>query len=43
MFGDDCVTFKDANASVRVDGATVSIDTHTRVSETCVLTLARPG
>lgn len=32
MFGDDCVTFKDRNASVTVDGVTVSVDTQTRVS-----------
>lgn len=32
MFGDDCVTFKDRNASVTVDGVAVSIDTQTRVS-----------
>lgn len=41
MFGDDCVTFKDANVSVAVDGATVSVDPHTRVSEACACTLGR--
>lgn len=36
MFGDDCVTFKDGNASVTVDGVAVSIHIQTRVSSACV-------